>query len=64
MIYGIRNIFLAVIAGLFVLSLSACTFEAKGIPVKEFRPPKAVEEMDASRKKEMEKEVIGMSRVT
>ncbi|MDO9565575.1 MAG: polysaccharide biosynthesis/export family protein, partial [Candidatus Desulfaltia sp.] len=46
------------------LSLSACTFEAKGIPVKEFRPPKAVEEMDASRKKEMEKEVIGMSRVT
>ncbi|MDI6687269.1 MAG: polysaccharide biosynthesis/export family protein [Desulfobacterales bacterium] len=64
MIYRIRNIFLAVIAGLFILSLSGCTFEARGMPVKEFRPPKAVEEKDAGQKKEMEKDIIRMSRVT
>lgn len=64
MIYRIQNIFLAVIAGLFILSLSACTFETRGIPVKEFRPPKAVEEIKDSQKKEMEEEVVRMSRVT
>ncbi len=64
MIYRIRNIFLVVITGLFILSLSGCTFEAKGIPVKEFRPSKAVEEKDASQKKEMEKDIIRMSQVT
>ena len=64
MIYRIRNIFLAVIAGLFVLSLSACTFEARGIPVKEFRPTKAVEEADVKQKKEMEEEIVRMSHIT
>jgi len=64
MIYGIRNIFLAFIVGLFVLSLPACTFEARGIPVKDFKPSKAAEEADVKRKKEMEKDIARMSQVT
>lgn len=62
--YRMPNIFSAFIAGLFLLSLSACTFEARGIPVKEFKPSKAAEEADMKRKKEMEKEIIRMSEVT
>jgi len=62
--WKVQDIFIVVITGLFILSLSGCTFEARGIPVKEFRPSKAVEEEDAGQKKEMEKDVIRMSRVT
>jgi polysaccharide export outer membrane protein len=58
------NINFALFVGFSVMFLSSCTFEAKGIPVKEFRPPKAVEEKDASQKKEMEKDIIRMSLVT
>jgi polysaccharide export outer membrane protein len=58
------NIIPALFVGFSVMFLSSCTFEAKGIPVKEFRPPKAVEEKDARQKKEMEKDIIRMSRVT
>ena len=50
--------------GFFVMFFASCTFEARGIPVKEFRPPKAVEEIDASKKKEMKEDIIRMSRVT
>jgi len=64
MTYGIRNIFLAVIAGLFVLSLSACTFEARGIPVKEFERPEALAKIDAAKQKKMEEVVARMSQVT
>ena len=64
MIYRIRNIFLAVIAGLFILSLSACTFEARGIPVEEFQRPEALAKIDASKQKKMEEAVAIMSRVT
>lgn len=64
MIYRIRNIFLAVIASLFILSLSACTFEAKGIPVKEFERPEALAKIDAAKQKKMEEAVATMSRVT
>ena len=58
------NTIFAFFVGLSVMLLSSCTFEAKGIPVKEFRPPKAAEEIDAGRKKEMEEEIVRMSLVT
>jgi len=64
MIYRIRNIFWAVIAGLFVLSLSACTFEARGIPVKEFERPEALAKIDAAKQKKMEEAIAIMSQVT
>ena len=63
MIYGIRNICLVITAGVFVLFLFACSFEARGIPVKEFEPPEAVSELETQEQKEMEKEIIKMSRV-
>lgn len=58
------NIIPTLFAGFFVMLLSSCTFEAKGIPVKEFRSPKAAEVADIKQKKEMEKDIIRMSRVT
>ncbi len=58
------SIILALFVGFSVMFISSCTFEAKGIPVKEFRPTKAAEEADMQRKKEMEKEVARMSQVT
>ncbi|MDO9529346.1 MAG: polysaccharide biosynthesis/export family protein [Syntrophales bacterium] len=58
------NIILALFIGFSVMFISSCTFEARGIPVKEFRPTKAAEEADMQRKKEMEKEVARMSQVT
>ena len=64
MIHRIRNIFIAVIAGLFILSLSACTFEAKGIPVKDFQRPEALAKIDAAKQKKMEEAIAIMSRVT
>jgi len=51
------NTILALFAGFSVILLSSCAFEARGIPVKEFRPTPAVQESDAKQKKEM-KEVI------
>ncbi|MFH1784058.1 MAG: polysaccharide biosynthesis/export family protein [bacterium] len=58
------NIIPALFAGFFVMFLSSCTFEARGIPVKEFKPPRTAEEIDVNQKKEMEEEVVRMSRVT
>ncbi|MBU4345112.1 MAG: polysaccharide biosynthesis/export family protein [Desulfobacteraceae bacterium] len=58
-----RNLSIAVIAGLFILSLSACTFEARGIPVKEFQRPEALAKIDAAKQKKMEEAVAMMSRV-
>jgi len=60
----IVNIIQALFIGLSVMFLSSCTFEAKGIPVKEFRPTKVAEEANVKQKKEMEKEIARMSRVT
>ncbi len=58
------NIILALFAGFSIMFISSCTFEARGIPVKEFRPSKAAEEVDMQRKKEMGEEVARMSQVT
>ncbi|RZB30186.1 MAG: polysaccharide biosynthesis/export protein [Desulfobacteraceae bacterium Eth-SRB1] len=60
---NVQYIFIAFITGLFVLILSSCTFETKGIPVKEFKPTMAAEAADVKQKKEMEKEIVRMSRV-
>ena len=60
----IVNIIPALFVGFSVMLLSSCTFEARGIPVKEFRPPKAAEVADIKQKKEMKKDIIMMSRVT
>ena len=59
----IVNIIQALFVGFSVMLLSSCTFEARGIPVKEFRPPKAAEVADIKQKKEMEEDIIRMSRV-
>jgi polysaccharide export outer membrane protein len=60
----IVNIIPALFVGFSVMLLSSCTFEARGIPVKEFRPTKEAEAADIKQKKEMEKDIIMMSRVT
>ena len=60
----IVNIIPALFVGFSVMLLSSCTFEARGIPVKEFRPTKAAEAADIKQKKEMKKDIIMMSRVT
>jgi hypothetical protein len=65
--YMVQDIFIAVIAGLFILFLSACTFEAKGIPVKEFERPEAlakIDAVDAAKQKKMEEAIAIMSQVT
>jgi polysaccharide export outer membrane protein len=59
----IVNIIPALFVGFSVMLLSSCTFEARGIPVKEFRPTKEAEAADIKQKKEMEKDIIMMSRV-
>lgn len=64
MCYRTVNIIFALFVGLSVMFLSSCTFEVRGIPVKEFRSSKAAEEIDAGRKKEMEEEIVRMSLVT
>lgn len=58
------NMILALFAGFCVMFISSCTFEARGIPVKEFRPAAAAEEADVKQKKEMEKEIVRMSQIT
>ena len=60
----IANIIPALFAGFLVMFLSSCTFEAKGIPVKEFISPAAAKEGDVNQKKEMEEEIVRMSRAT
>lgn len=60
---GIRNIFLMIAVSVFISSLLACTFEAKGIPVKEFGPPRAAMEIDERRQKKIIEEIIKMSQV-
>lgn len=50
---------------LFVLSITACSFEAKGIPVKEYTLANSGSGQQSQQfKKEMKKEVAEMSRVT
>jgi len=46
-----------------VMLFISCTFEAKGIPVKAYRSPTAIEETDVDRKKEMDEAIAGMSQV-
>lgn len=58
------NIIPALFAGFSILFFSSCTFETRGIPVKEFRPPVAVEKADVKQKKEMEEAIVRMSRST
>ena len=51
--------------GFFVLSITACSFEAKGIPVKEYMVADSGRAQESQQfKKEMKEEVAGMSRVT
>lgn len=50
-------------AGFSAILLSSCAFEARGIPVKEFRPTMAVKESEAKQKKEMKDEITRASQV-
>lgn len=54
-------LFVAAVSSFIVLN-SSCTFEAKGIPVKDYTPSISVEDLHA--KEEMEKEIRALSRVT
>ncbi|MDQ1331007.1 MAG: hypothetical protein QG578_1272 [Thermodesulfobacteriota bacterium] len=51
------KIILTLFAGISAIFLSSCAYEAKGIPVREFRPTSAFEQAEAKQKNEM-KEVI------
>jgi len=51
------NIILALLTGFSAILLSSCAFEARGIPVKEFRPSMAVQESEVKQENER-KEVI------
>jgi len=64
MFHRTGNIILAILTGFFVVICLSCTFEARGIPVKEFRPAVVAEEAEVKQKKEMEEEVVRMSQVT
>jgi len=57
------NIIPALIAGFSAILLSSCAFEARGIPVKEFRPTPAVQESDAKQKNEMREGITRASQV-
>jgi len=64
MSYRTAGIILTILTAFSVTFLSSCTFEAKGIPVTEFRPAVAAEKADVKQKKEMEEEIVRMSQVT
>lgn len=57
------NIILALFTGFSAILLSSCAFEARGIPVKEFRPTMAVQESEAKQKNEMKEEITRASQV-
>ena len=58
------NIILAFFAGFSIVLFSSCTFEARGIPVKDLRPTVAVQKADVKQKKKMEEAIFRMSRTT
>lgn len=52
------------ILGVLYLFLSSCAFEAKGIPVKKFMPREVASAPSIEQRKEMEAEIIKLSRIT
>jgi len=63
MVSKMRDIFLVIAMGMFILFFSACASMVKGIPVKEFGPPRAAIDEDERRQKEIAEEIIKMSQV-
>ncbi|MBW1612831.1 MAG: polysaccharide biosynthesis/export family protein [Deltaproteobacteria bacterium] len=63
MVSKMRDIFLVIAMGMFILYFSACASMVKGIPVKEFGPPRAAIDEDERRQKEIAEEIIKMSQV-
>ncbi|MDP3143396.1 MAG: polysaccharide biosynthesis/export family protein, partial [Candidatus Omnitrophota bacterium] len=63
MIGGTIKIILTLFTGLSAILLSSCAYEARGVPVKEFRPTIAVQESDAKQKNEMKEGIIRASQV-
>jgi len=61
---GIRNLFVMIVVSIFISSLLACTSMVRGIPVKEFGPPRAALEIDQGRQQMIIEEIIKMSQVT
>lgn len=57
------NIIPALFTVFSAILLSSCAFEARGIPVKEFRPAPAVRESEAKQKNEMKEEITRASQV-
>lgn len=57
------NIILALLTGFSAILLSSCAFEARGIPVKEFRPTMAVQEAEMKQKNEMKEGITRASQV-
>jgi len=57
------NIILALLTGLSAILLSSCAYEARGIPVKEFRPTMAVQEAEMKQKNEMKEGITRASQV-
>ncbi len=55
MSYRTAGIILTILTAFSVTFLSSCTFEAKGIPVTEFRPAVAAEKADVKQKKRWKK---------
>ena len=64
MFHRTAHLLLAFLACFSVIVFSSCTFQKKGIPVKEFLPARVVEERDAKQNKAMEEEISRMSQVT
>ncbi len=54
---------MALCTGFSAILLSSCAFEARGIPVKEFRPMTAVEEAETKQKNESKEEIARASQV-
>ncbi|MFH0838409.1 MAG: polysaccharide biosynthesis/export family protein [Patescibacteria group bacterium] len=63
MIGRTTNIILTLVTGFSAILLSSCAYEARGIPVKEFRPTPAVQESEAKQKNEMKEGITRASQV-
>ena len=61
---GIRNLIVMIVVIILISPLLACTTRVRGIPVKEFGPPRAALEIDQGRQKKIIEEIIKMSQVT
>ena len=63
MIGRTMKIILTLFTGLSAILLSSCAYEARGIPVKEFRSTMAVQESEAKQKNEMKEGITRASQV-